>query len=197
MRNVIVTNITTLDGMYSGSAGNPMVLNMDASFDAYNLERMRAASTVLLGRSSFEMFSSHWPMVADAPEDANNPGLSDVNREFSRLYGDIPKLVVSDSLLVARDNPWYETTEVVSRTNIAQRLGDERDSNGADIVIFGSGTTWNGLVKIGLVDELHLIVGPSALGEGRPLFSSPVSLKLIEARTLTGSSNALLRYATR
>ena len=67
MRNVIVSNIVTLDGFTAGEGGNPMVLNMDAAFDAYNLERMRTAGTILLGRASFELFGSFWPAVADAP----------------------------------------------------------------------------------------------------------------------------------
>ena len=54
MRQVIVSNIMSLDGYYEGPGRNVMVLNMDEAFDAYNLERIRAAGTVLLGRSSFE-----------------------------------------------------------------------------------------------------------------------------------------------
>ena len=49
MRQVIVSNIMSLDGYYEGPGGNVMVLNMDEAFDAYNLERIRAAGTVLLG----------------------------------------------------------------------------------------------------------------------------------------------------
>lgn len=72
MRNVIVSNIVTLDGFFAGEGGNPMVLNMDASFDAGNLERMRAAGTIVLGRASFELFGSYWPIIADAPADDSN-----------------------------------------------------------------------------------------------------------------------------
>ena len=37
MRQVIVSNIMSLDGYYEGSGRNVMVLNMDEAFDAYNL----------------------------------------------------------------------------------------------------------------------------------------------------------------
>ena len=47
----VVCNIMSLDGYYEGPGKNVMVLSMDASFDAYNLERIRAADTVLLGAS--------------------------------------------------------------------------------------------------------------------------------------------------
>lgn len=42
-RTVIVCNIMSLDGRYEGPGGNVMALNMDAAFDAYNLERIRSA----------------------------------------------------------------------------------------------------------------------------------------------------------
>ena len=59
MRTVVVSNIVSLDGSFEGPGGDVMALNMDAAFDAYNLERIRAAGTVLLGRRSFEGFSSY------------------------------------------------------------------------------------------------------------------------------------------
>ncbi|WP_026819784.1 hypothetical protein [Arthrobacter castelli] len=49
---------------------------MDPAFDAYNRERIEAADVVLLGRDSFEGFSSYWPYVADAPEHPDNRALS-------------------------------------------------------------------------------------------------------------------------
>lgn len=194
MRNVIVSNIVTLDGYFAGEGGNPMVLNMDAAFDAGNLERMRAAGTILLGRASFDLFGSYWPMIADAPSDDANPALSPANREFSRIYRDIPKIVVSDSLTVPEDHPWARTVEVVSRDEAAKRLASERAGEGGDIVIFGSHVLWNALLADGLIDELHLMIGPAAIGAGVPLFTAPATLKLVGARTLAESDNVLHVY---
>jgi dihydrofolate reductase len=168
---------------------------MDAAFDAYNLERMRTAGTVLLGRTSFEMFSGFWPAVADAPEDPANPALSRVNREFSRRYNEIPKIVVSDGFEVPTGNPWYGTTEVVDRAGIGPRLAAERAADGGDIVVFASRTTWHGLLTGGQVDELHLVVGPNPIGTGIPLFAGPAALALAGCRRLDASDNVLLRYA--
>jgi dihydrofolate reductase len=141
------------------------------------------------------MFSSFWPLIADAPEGLTNPALNVVNREFSRQYRSIPKIVVSDSLEVRTDNPWRDTTEVVSRAGISSRLRAERTVDGGDIAIFGSRILWNALLVVGMLDELHLIVGPAAIGDGIPLLMAPTRLSLIESRRLDGSSNALLRYS--
>jgi len=61
MRKVIVNNIMSLDGYYEGHGRNVMIMNMDEAFDAYNLERIQAAGTVLLGRTSFEGFAPIGP----------------------------------------------------------------------------------------------------------------------------------------
>lgn len=191
MPNIVVNNIVSVDGFYADEGGNPVVLNMDETFDAYNLERLRSAETVLLGRTSFEELGAYWPFVADAPEDPNNRAVSSDNREVSRLYNRIAKVVVSDSLDVPADHPWAATTTVVRRAEVGQWL--EHHGTG-EIVIFASRIMWNGLLPQGLIDELHLTVSPVALTTGLPLFLRPTGLSLLDARPFPGSDNVLLRY---
>ncbi len=62
-RKLIVINIMSLDGCYEGPGRNVMALPMDPAFDSYNLDRMRAADTVLLGHNSYQGFSSFWPSL--------------------------------------------------------------------------------------------------------------------------------------
>jgi dihydrofolate reductase len=195
MRTVIVCNIMSLDGYYEGPGRNVMALNMDEAFDAYNLKRIRRAGTVLLGRASFEGFSSYWPGIADAPVDPANRALSDDNRELSRIYNRLEKVVVSDGYTPPADNAWHDTTTVVRRADVADWLAKEREHDTGDILTFGSRTMWAGLLDQGLVDELHLMVGPAALGGGTPVFGRPADLTLLEARRFEGSDNVLLRYA--
>jgi dihydrofolate reductase len=193
MASVIVTNIVSLDGFDRDTEGSPLSLNMDAAFDAHNLARMRRAGTVLLGARSFQMFSSFWPHVADAPADPANPALTDTNREFSRIYNRVPKVVVSDSYTPGSDNPWHATTTQVRRDDAAAWIRAHADDDG-DIVVFASKTTWNGLLRAGLVDEVDLVVSPRALGAGGPVFEQRTELEVLEARPLEGSANVLLRY---
>jgi dihydrofolate reductase len=197
MRTVIVNNIMSVDGFYEGPDRNPLVLNMDEAFDAYNLERIRAADIVLLGRTSFEVFSSYWPAIADAPPDPDNRALSADNRGLSRIYNQLPKVVVSDGYSVPGENAWHNTTTVISRADAARWVTTQREQGSGDILIFGSHTMWNGLLRQGLIDELHLMVSPNALGSGTPIFDAPVDLDLLDARRFDNSSNVLLRYATR
>jgi dihydrofolate reductase len=195
MRKVIVCNIVSVDGFYAAPDGNPLVLNMDAAFDAYNRERISSADLVLLGANSFRMFSGFWPYVADAPAEPDGAGPSEDNREMSRVYNRLPKIVGSDSLAVDDTNAWHGTTTVVSRSKLAGRLATLKEEGDGDIVVFASHVMWNALLDDGLVDEIHFVVSPNPLGNGVDVFDGEHRLSLLGTRTFEGSDNVLLRYA--
>jgi dihydrofolate reductase len=191
MRKLIVTNIVSLDGYFEGPGGNVMAMNMDHSFDAYNRERLEAADTLVLGRATFEMFQGFWPAVAD------NPQASEDNRAISRRDNEIDKVVVTDNLPADGLTAWKDTTRVVNRADAHRVIAELKDGPGGDILIFGSHVLWNDLLAAGLVDEVHLMVGPAALGDGTPAFTAPVTLHRLDTRTWDGSDNVLIRYAAK
>jgi dihydrofolate reductase len=190
MRKLIVCNIISLDGFYSGPGGNVMVMPFDAGFSDYNAERLRAADTLLLGRTSYEGFRSYWPAVA---EDMSQPA---VEREISRLNAAIEKVVISDRLQPDQIAGWGPT-RVVRRAHAHAQVVALKRGPGRDILMFGSHILWNDLLAAGLVDELHLMIGPGVVGEGVRAFEMrpPRSLRLLETRTFDGSSLLLVRYA--
>jgi dihydrofolate reductase len=201
MRKLIVSNIMSLDGYYEGPGRNVMVLPMDGFFDGHNLERLRAADTLLLGATTYTGLKGYWPAVADNPElspaVAANPGVADIHRETGVRNNEIRKVVVSDSLTKADTAPWTETTTIVRRADAGQAVAELKEQPGKDILMLGSRTLWNNLLAAGLVDELHLMVGAAVLGGGTPAFEGPlpVSLRLMDVRRMDGSENVLLRYA--
>ena len=190
MRKLIITNIISLDGFSTGPGGDVLALPMDGAFDSYNAERLRAAGTLLLGRTTYEGFKGYWPAVAD------DPAANAVNREISHLNNAIAKVVLSDSLTPDETDPWSDTTRIVRRVDAHERIAELKHGSGGDILTFGSGTLWNGLLAAGLVDELHLMVGAVVLGDGTPAFSTPPArrLRLLDTRTFDGSDNLLVRY---
>src|SRR4051812_42403620 len=107
MRKLIVTNIISIDGFFEGPDGNVLALPMDATFDNYNRDRLRAADILLLGRRTFEMFQGFWPSMADHPQ------ASATHREISRLNGAMAKHVVSNTLPEMPSGAWASTTSVV------------------------------------------------------------------------------------
>ena len=102
MRKLIVSNIMSLDGYVEGPGKNVMALPMDAFFDAENLERLRAADTLLLGATTYVGLKGFWPAVAEDPTASPavemDPSVADLHREIGTLNDEVRKVVVSDSL---------------------------------------------------------------------------------------------------
>jgi dihydrofolate reductase len=190
MRKLIVSNIMSLDGCYEGPGENVMALPMDGAFDAYNVERLRAADTLLLGRMTYEAFKGFWPGVVDDPD------ASATHREISRLDNAIDKVVVSDSLTADQTEPWQANTRIIRGADAHGRIADLKGESGKDILVFGSRTLWNDLLANDLVDELHLMIGAVVVGGGTPMFGGQAadSLRLIDTRKWDGSENVLVRY---
>ncbi len=191
MSKLIICTLISLDGYHEGPGRNVMALPFDSGFSAYNLERLRAAETLVLGRTTFEGFRDYWPDVEhDEEQDL-------VEREISRRNNTIEKLVISDTLTADGTGPWKNTTRIVRRSDAAEAVAARKRGEGGDLLVFGSRTAWNHLLLAGLVDELHMMVGPALLGAGIPVFggATPVRLELLESRVLDDSQLVLNRYA--
>jgi dihydrofolate reductase len=190
MRKLVVCNIMSLDGYYEGPGRDVMAMPMDEAFDAYNAERLRAAGTLLSGATTYRGFKEFWPPMAD------DPGARAVLQEIGRLQNTVDHVVVSDTLTEHDTDPWRDTTRIVRRADAHQRVAELKREPGREILVFGSRTLWNDLLAHGLVDELHLMLGPAVLGGGTPVFATrpPGGLRLAEARRFDGSDNLLLRY---
>jgi dihydrofolate reductase len=189
MRKLIVCNIISLDGFFSGPNGNVMSMPFDNGFSDYNAERLRAADTLLLGRKTFEGFRKYWPAIA---EDASQPALE---REISRLNTAIEKVVVSNSLKPDEVEGWGPT-RVVRRADAHTEVAALKKTPGRELLVFGSHLLWNNLLANGLVDELHFMIGAGVVGEDVRVFESrvPGSLRLMDTRIFDSSNLLLARY---
>ena len=188
MRTFVVCNNTSLDAYYAGPGGDVMALPMEMAFDEYYVERMRAADTILLGATSYQGFMGFWPAQVD------NPDATDMQKEVGRIYREIDKVVVSDRLTPDQVAPWGDTTTIVPRSEAESHVAVLKKQTGRDILTFGSRTTWTPLLRAGLIDEIHLLVGAGVLAAGTPLFDAPVpGLSLLDHRRI-GANAVILRY---
>jgi dihydrofolate reductase len=192
MRKLVVANIMSLDGYYTGPDDDIMVMPMDPSFDAHSVARLREADTLLLGRRTFEGFRSFWPSVVDSPQ------ATEANREISSRNNAIEKVVISDTLTPDPTRPWHDTTRIVPRSDAHAEIEALKAKPGKDILMFGSQVLWRDLLAHGLVDELHLVLGGAVVGGGRPMFGpEPVGLARLDVSVPGGTDNVVLRYGVR
>jgi len=128
---------------------------------AQAVQKQMEPADLLLGRKTFEIFASYWPEHAD-----KWPGINDVT-----------KYVLSGSL---KKSDWENSVFLESLADIKNL----KNSNGADIKVWGSGKLVHLLLKHDLVDELWLKIHPLTLGEGKKLFDNgpiPAAFTLIES----------------
>ena len=192
MSKVIVTNIVSVDGYTEGPDGNVMAMPMDHAFDEHNAERMQAAGSLLLGGTTYRGFVGFWPGMLDNPD--ATPG----SKVVAQRYADgIPITVVSDTLTEAGTGPWRDQTTIVRRADAHEAVARLREQEGGDALMFGSRTLWTDLLAHGLVDELHLMVGPALVaGDDHAFAGVPATgLRLLDVRRWEGSANVLLSYS--
>jgi dihydrofolate reductase len=185
VRDLIITENITLDGVIDASAGwfDPAGAEADTSdlIDAI-AEQRAGADAFLVGRRTFEQMRGYWPMQTD-----DESGVSD--------YLDrVAKYVVSQTL----EDPGWEPTTILGGP-----LDDEiralKAAPGADIVVTGSLTLVPDLIAGGHVDEYRLFVYPTVIGAGQRLFAEGTeipALELVESRAFR-SGIVLGRYRPR
>jgi dihydrofolate reductase len=192
MGKIVVCSMVSIDGYAEGRDGDVMAMPMDEAFALHNEDRVRSASSFLFGATTYRGFLGYWPDQHD------NPEASPLNHYIAKRYAEgIPITVVSDSLTMDDTGPWRDQTTIVSRDRAGDAVARLRERDG-DALIFGSRTLWSDLLAHGLVDELHLMIGPKVVAGDHHVFDGvpETNLKLIGVRTWGGSDNVVLSYAT-
>src|SRR3954447_16636163 len=106
------------------------------------------------------------------------------------LLNQMHKYVVSTTLTIA---PWTESTIIAG--NAVEEITKLKQQPGKDIIIDGSATLVQSLMKTDLIDEYRFLVQPFMMGMGRRFFpdgTPATKLKLVESKTLRFGSLALI-----
>lgn len=184
MRNVIVNEFMTLDGVVQAPGGADE--DTDGGFEHGGwqmpffddisrrrvVEGMGQAGGFLLGRRTYEIFAAYWP---NAPEE---------EQVVAAPLNDLPKYVASTTLTEPLE--WQNST--LLKGDVADAVAALKRESGKDIHVIGSADLVQTLMEHGLVDEYRLMINPIVVGGGKRLFRDGGDrrlLRLVDSQVTT------------
>ncbi len=170
---------TTVDGYMAGPGGEMdwMTHPWTDDLNAYVEALTAPVDCIVLGRRLAEGFIPHW---AATPEDEPQAAIEKMN--------DTPKVVISRSI---SESPWQNA---IVAADLAETVNRLKAGSGGDMIAYGGGTLVASLIAEGLLDELHLLVNPVAIGAGMPVFpdlGAQQPLRLVSAQPFECGVTAL------
>jgi dihydrofolate reductase len=173
MRPLIITEFISLDGVMEAPGGEPGYAHsgwvgplFSDELGAYKGEEQEAAEILLLGRVTYESFYGAWPQ-------REGPMAEKINT--------MTKYVASTTL---GSSDWHDTHVIA---DVPAEVAKLKEGDGGPILVAGSRTLAQSLLRAGLVDQLNLQVFPVLLGSGTRLYpdtEDTTTLELVSSRAL-------------
>ena len=184
MRKVIVQEWMTLDGVVQAPGtpdedttggfehGGWSLRYFDDISMKWAVENLTGAGGFLLGRRTYEGFSSHWPNASEEEQPLAVP----LNTK--------PKYVASTTL--ADPLEWQNST--LLQGDVAEAVAALKQDDGDDLLVIGSTKLVQTLIEHDLVDQFRLMIDPLQVGGGKRLFPDDGALRplrLVDSQVTT------------
>ncbi len=169
MGKLVVTEFVSLDGVMQspgpdGSsfkyAGWTMAYGSEKSMQFKAME-LFGSDALLLGRSTYEGFAKAWPTMQGTGE-------------FGEKMNSMPKYVVSDNM----SQTHWDNSHIIGSKDIFEEVPKLKQKYKKDILVNGSSSLLQTLMKLKLVDQYRLMVYPIVLGTGKKLFEGEIKARL-------------------
>jgi dihydrofolate reductase len=172
LRKVIVTEFLSLDGVMEEPAWTFKYWNDEIA--KFKGDESLSSDALLLGRVTYEGFAAAWPESTD---------------EGASYFNNVRKYVVSTTL----DKAEWNNSRLL-KENIVEEISKLKPQEGKDIMVHGSATLVQTLMKHDLVDRYRLLIYPLVLGKGKRLFEegNMATLKLVETQAFSTGVTALI-----
>lgn len=175
MRKLIVEEWLSLDG-YAEDRNGKLDFFPSTEANKYSdrdqLKFMDSIDLIVLGRKTYELFVEFWPTATTDKE------------IIADRLNEIPKTIFSNTL---KNAPWGKWPAAhVQGGDAATHIRNLKAMPGKDIVLWGSISLAQSLIKQNLVDEYHIQVCPTAVGGGKTLFPNMDhyhQLRLVNTKT--------------
>jgi dihydrofolate reductase len=168
MRKLISFTHATLDG-YIDDPQDWSHQYADEELQEYLLEMHLAADALLLGRVTYEGMAQTWPGMSGVP--------------FADHVNSITKYVVASQPV---DTMAWDPTVVIAGADLLDEVGQLKQADGGDILIWGTGQLTDALAAAGLLDEYRISTSPVIKGGGEPLFrlASTGTVELLDTKVI-------------
>lgn len=177
MRKLVTSTFVTLDGIMQApggpeeddsgrfASGGWSVNYWDDIVSQAMDDIMANGPDLLLGRKTYEIFAGYWPT-------SNEPGADKLNNA--------KKYVVSTTLDKVE---WNNSTLI--QGDVVKEIALLKESDGPELQVHGSSNLIQTLLKHNLIDEMHLLIFPVAIGNGKRFFGegiNPSDFKLLDSK---------------
>jgi dihydrofolate reductase len=175
MRKLKLQMQMSIDGCVTSLDGEPMMAQSgDAELErAIFDELVDTCDTILLGRKMAEQFVKYWEQ--EAITGTGKP------RDFGIKAGSMQKIMFSRTVRRAESKSLK-----VENGPLADAVNALKRQSGKDIIVYGGVDFVSSLIEHALIDEYHLFVAPTAIGNGRRIFTARTNLKLTASRAYAG-----------
>ncbi len=186
MRTMYLFMMVSVDGFMEGPDHDLSWHHADREFNVFAAKQMAENGMILFGRRTYELMEDFWPKYV--PEDKDNVIVRD-------QMDNLPKVVYSKTMKEVHETKDWKN--VTLRHDVdAEEIKRWKAENGKPIAVLGSSNLCVTLLKLGLLDELRIMVNPVVIGKGTRLFEgleTKLDLKLLSTRTF-GNGNVLCVY---
>lgn len=175
MRKVVSLMHMSLDGYVEGPNREMNWIKIEEPVFEFVDRFISQVGTALYGPNTFAMMEAYWPSVLSDETETGH------TLRHARWYADAEKIVFSRS---RTDLNGTNRTRLISGANLTDELTALKQSEGRDIMIFGSPGLTHSCLEAGLVDEIVMTLNPVLLGAGTPMFPAGMNrtgLHLLEA----------------
>ena len=192
MRKLKLEMQISMDGFTAGPDGDSGWMiwpwseewSWDDRLRSYHNDLTTSSDCILISRKMAEEgFCGHWEEMA--------MNIANPQAAFATKITETRKLVVTRTL----SSSTWKNAELLKGDAVLE-VSRLKKAPGKDILVYGGPTLASSLVEAGLIDELYLLVNPTAIGRGSSMFkdlSKPARFRL-ENSTSYKCGIALLKY---
>lgn len=161
----------------------PTEWNWDKALQQYHIDLQTSSDCILLSRNMAGGFHDFWDGVAQDP--------TDQRYAFAKPITDMHKIVFSGEL---KKSVWKNTE--IAKGDYVKFIKQLKKKEGKDIICYGGATFISSLIEAELIDEFHLIINPTIIGDGLPIFQTIVKQQDLKLKKVMGfdCGVAILQY---